>query len=95
MQQVKHFRTNATRVNMTRIMSMLPDDTYDVFIVDARASTDDDVNAMELELTITSGEHKGEVVSVRATNLERDEIELIGLPAQLRVVNGTPSVEFD
>jgi hypothetical protein len=74
---------------------MLPDDTYDVFIVDARASLDDDVNAMQLELTITSGERKGDVVSVRATNLERDEVELIGLPARLRVIDGTPSVVFD
>jgi hypothetical protein len=78
---------------MTRIMSMLPDDIYDVFIIDAR--NDDDVRAVQLELTITRGEHKGEVVTVRATNLQRDAIDLIGLPARLRVNNGAPAIDLD
>jgi len=79
---------------MTRIMSMLPDDIYDVFIVDARAR-DDDANAVQLELAITSGQHKGDVVNVVATNLRRSVIDLIGVPARLRVNDGKPVVELD
>jgi hypothetical protein len=79
-------------------MSMLPDDTYDAFIIDARAhdgADDADARAMQLDLTITSGAHKGDVVSVRATGIDRDEIALIGMPATLRVEGGTPTVTFE
>lgn len=75
-------------------MCMLSDGNYDVFIVDAR-DIDDARDALQLELTITSGEHKGEVVTVRAANLRRNAIDLIGMPASLRVAGGVPSVEFD
>ena len=78
---------------MTRVMSMLPDDTYDAFVIDA--TEDDARNIARLELTITSGEHKGDVVTVRAANLNRDAFELIGLPAQLHVRDGIPNVTFD
>ena len=86
-------RVDAPRVNMTRVMSMLPDDTYDAFVIDA---TDEETgNITRLELTITSGAHKGEVVALRVTNLHRDALELIGLPAQLHVRDGIPRVTFD
>ena len=91
--EVKHFHINATRVNMMHTMSVLPDDNYDVIIIDASRRDDDD--AMYLELTVTSGQRKGEVVTLRADNLNRDEIEMIGLPATLRVDGGVPIVDFD
>jgi hypothetical protein len=72
---------------------MLPDDTYDVFIIDAR--DDDDADAMHLELTVTTGAHKGDVITLRATNLSRDAIALIGLPARLRVSDGVPVIDFE
>jgi hypothetical protein len=78
---------------MTRNMSMLPDDIYDVFIIDAREH--DDAGVMQLDLTITTGTHKGEVVTVHATNMQRDAIELIGMPARLRVHDGKPAIDFD
>ena len=70
---------------------MLADGTYDVFVVDA----DTDGDTTSLELTITSGEHKGEVVRVRAANLRREPVVLIGLPGTLRVESGIPTVTFD
>ena len=77
-------------------MSLLPDDTYDVFVIDAqRDDAHTEHNVVRLELTVTSGAHKGEVIGVRATNLARDAIDLIGLPAQLVVYEGIPSVSFD
>ena len=77
---------------MTRIMSMLPDDTYDVIIIDA---TDDaKQNVARLEVTITSGAHKGDVVSLKATNLARDALQLLGEPARLHVRDGVPTLDL-
>ena len=71
---------------------MLPDGTYDVFIVDATALADD---VVALSLTVLSGPSKGEVVDVRAAGLGRDELDLLGLPATLVVENGAPRVVVD
>jgi hypothetical protein len=75
-------------------MQTLDDGTYDAFIIDARAD-EKNIGAMRLELTITTGARKGEVVNVRATNVARDVIALIGVPATLRVVDGQPHVTVD
>ncbi|HZN14625.1 MAG TPA: hypothetical protein VFB78_10185 [Acidimicrobiales bacterium] len=74
-------------------MSMLPDDIYDVFIIDA--IDDERAHAVRLELTVTSGAHKGDVITLRATQLDRDPIDLIGLPARLHVRAGVPTVDFE
>ena len=86
---------SASRFSMMDDMSTLPDDTYDAFIIDARAHDDAGTRVMHLDLTITSGAHKGDVVSVRASGLEHDEIALIGMPATLRVNGGVPTVTFE
>jgi hypothetical protein len=78
---------------MVRNMSMLPDDTYDIFILDA--NDDENANVVRLELTVTSGSHKGDVDTLRAANLARNVIDLIGQPAQLRVEHGVPTIIFD
>jgi hypothetical protein len=75
-------------------MQPLSDGVYDAFIVDV-ASDEENFSIAHIELTITSGEHKGEVVRVRATKLQRDPIELIGLPVTLTVSGGQPRVQFD
>ncbi len=67
---------------------------YDAFVVDAVAAGDP-VTALRLELTIVSGEHKGEVVSIRADGLDVDEIEALGMPATITVAGGEPSVVLD
>lgn len=64
----------------------LPDGRYDVLVVDATAGVDD----FAIELTILSGPHKGEVVGLRASGFEADEVELLGLPGTLHVENGVP-----
>lgn len=70
---------------------MLPDGTYDVFIVDASHSG----TTTTLDLTILAGPHKGEVVTVTADHLERDELDLLGTPATLVVAEGVPHVLVD
>ena len=76
----------------------LPDGRYDAFVVDAteRPLTDGSgAPAIDLELTILSGAHKGEVVSVTAAGLTGSEIDLLGMPATLTVLDGRPLVDID
>jgi hypothetical protein len=71
---------------------MLPDGTYDVFVVDAAA---DGADALRLELTILAGEQKGEVVSMRAQGLAVDELDALGLPGTLTVAAGEPALVLE
>jgi hypothetical protein len=70
---------------------VMPDGAYDAFVIDASA----DGAVMHLELTVIAGDLKGEVVTVAATGLDRDEIDLVGLPATITVTGGRPSVEIE
>ena len=69
----------------------LADGVYDAFVV--WAETRDD-GAIALDLTITTGARKGDVVSVRATSAPGDAIELVGMPCTLSVHAGEPLVEW-
>jgi len=64
----------------------LPDGAYDVLVVDATRHGE----TLAIEITIVSGDHKGEVVGVRATGYDADELELLGMPGTLHVENGVP-----
>ena len=78
--------------------AVLPDGTYDAFVIDATEADQaslDGSTAMTLDLTITSGEHKGEVVTITATGLSQSDVELMGMPATMTVVDGKPSVHID
>lgn len=66
---------------------MLEDGLYDALVVDATA----DGEALALDLTILGGAHKGEVVSVRATGLGVDDVEILGMPGTLVVEKGVPT----
>jgi hypothetical protein len=76
---------------------MIEDGTYDAFVVDAHALTDGppEHHGLHLDLTILSGPHKGQVVSMRAIGEVRDETDVLGLPATLTVVAGEPSLMID
>lgn len=70
---------------------MLDDGRYDAFVVWADAR---DETSIALELAITTGPRRGEVVDVIATRFTaRDPIDLVGLPCTLVVENGAPRVE--
>ena len=71
---------------------LLDDGTYDAFVVDAE-TTDD--GGTRLDLTITAGEHKGEVLSVASSAPMGDPIDLMGMPATITVAFGSPSVVID
>lgn len=70
---------------------MLPDGTHDAIVVDAER--DDD--SMRLELVITTGPYKGEVVAVRMSNATMDPVNVLGIPARIVVTNNTPHVELE
>ena len=69
---------------------MLPDGAYEAMCVDV---TDDDGTV--LSIAIVAGEHKGEVVEVRATGLHADAVDLLAMPCVLDVKGGQPAVVFD
>ena len=70
---------------------MLADGTYDVIVVDAETTPD----ALHLEVTILAGEHKGEMVGVRAVGMAVDELDALGMPGTLTVHDGAPSIVLD
>jgi len=72
---------------------MLPDGTYDVFVVDVEALGPDD--SLRLELTILAGQHKGEMVSMSAQGLGVEELDALGMPGILVVAGGEPSLTLD
>ncbi|HEY1634117.1 MAG TPA: hypothetical protein VGF64_05120 [Acidimicrobiales bacterium] len=73
-------------------MEALPDGTYDVMIVDVER---DEQQHVRIDVVLTAGSHRGEVVSLRASSMRRDPLGLMGLPARLEVKNGTPDLKID
>jgi len=69
----------------------LVDGVYDAFVVWAETRDDD---ALTLDLAVTTGAHKGDVVSVRAPRANRDPLDVVGIPCTLRVERGQPKVEW-
>lgn len=69
-------------------LGMLPDGTYDAFVVWA----EDGDGALKLDLTITSGPHKGAVVSISGP-AGGDPLALTGMPCTLVVSDGEPRLE--
>jgi len=77
-------------------MQPLVDGFYSVVVLDV--SEDTARAGLYLELAITQGPAKGEVVSLRAlseASTTRSAIDLLGLPATLEVRDGVPRIIFD
>jgi hypothetical protein len=72
---------------------VLPDGTYDALIVDAHQVDGDDT--VRVEITITTGEHKGEVVDLLGRFAGKDELDLLAAPATLVVSEGQPRLTLD
>jgi hypothetical protein len=70
----------------------LPDGDYEVFVIDCDEPEGD---RRSLDLTIISGPHKGEVLTVVAVGLEGDFTDLIGMPGTVVVVEGRPSLTIE
>lgn len=75
---------------------MLPDGTYQAFIVDAEEGlADDGTERLHLAVTILTGDHKGEVLDLTAEGLGRTSIDVMGMPATLEVGDGVPRLTID
>jgi len=71
---------------------------YDAIVVDANRVDDaDDATSasLSIELAITSGARKGDVIALRTDDASVDALELLGLPATLIVEAGVPRVQFE
>lgn len=86
--------SRARHCEVRHACGVLPDGTYDVFVVDAN-TTDGDSAVLALDLTIVAGELKGEVITVHAENLGVDELDLLGMPGTLTVDDGLPTFDVD
>lgn len=73
-------------------MEHLEDGDYDAIVIDAR---EDDERVLHVDLAVTSGARKGEVITVAGDARAHDALTLLGLPATLRVVNGEPRLTLD
>jgi hypothetical protein len=91
--QVKHSPiARMSRRDQDACMRAFDDGRYDVFIIDAN---DDEDGATRIELTVTTGARKGEVIALTARNIAADAVSLMGLPATLMVEHGTPRLVLD
>jgi hypothetical protein len=70
----------------------LADGSYDALVVDAEDRGDGTIG---IELTIVTGEAKGEVVALVTRNLTGDPLDLLGVPATVTVRDGSPAVRFE
>lgn len=71
---------------------MLEDGTYDAIVLDAEEGGD---GTTILSFTIAAGSHRGEVVELRAADLQGEPVELLGIPATITVVGGEPRVRLE
>ncbi|AKL72980.1 hypothetical protein IMCC26256_11687 [Actinobacteria bacterium IMCC26256] len=70
--------------------SPIADGLYDVIIIWADEVGD---GALSIDLVITTGDKKGELLTLRAYHLtQRDPIDLAGHPCSVRVLNGEPEI---
>jgi hypothetical protein len=77
-------------------MPPLPDDTYDVIVVDTEIDDDGDLS---IEVVVTLGPHIGRIVRLRNKHVKTrrgpvdttDPYSLLGIPGTLRVRDGVPS----
>ena len=100
--QVKHSPCGTRKVKLrwtkssitARVFAItsLDDGIYDVIVIDA---SEDDDGAMKIELAISSGTRRGEVVTLNATNLGRSWSDVLASPATLTVTDGQPRLRFD
>lgn len=79
---------------------MLPEGTYDALVVDAEPvapppGTGADRTWARVDLTVTAGTHKGEVVTVTGPVPTPDPLDLLGVPATITVVEGRPRIRFE
>jgi len=72
---------------------VLEDGTYEAIVVDADDGTE--AGSVVLELAVATGSHKGEIVTVIASGLHREALDLLAVPATIVVADGAPAVNLE
>ena len=72
-------------------MCAIEDGSYDVVVIEALEVGDE---SLLIELVITSGAHRGELVRVHAHSLDVTWVDLLGTPATLTVSHGQPRISL-
>jgi len=72
---------------------MLDDGTYDAIVIDASEGSAPGV--LVVELTLVGGAHRGEMVTITASGLDRDPLDLLAVPATIVVTDGQPVLTLD
>ena len=88
-------RRRWTGLGSRTLVAMLPDGRYDAVVVDAAPSAPDAPDTIAIDLAVLAGEHKGEMVTVEASGLDRDPLDLLAVPATLTVVDGRPTLALE
>lgn len=73
----------------------IPDGVYEAFVVDATADPDHPERVRALEITIVSGDFKGQSFNLGVTGIEGTDTDVMGMPATLTVTGGAPTVVID
>ena len=73
-------------------MSQLDDGVYEGIVIDAKEIGDE---AIHIEVALSSGSRKGEIITISARHLRRSSLDLLGMPATITVAHGEPHIEFE
>ena len=74
---------------------MLEDGTYSAVIIEADAAEGDETGFVRIELAVSSGPHKGDVVVLRGRFPGIAAPDLLAEPATITVLDGRPGVTLD
>jgi HSP20 family molecular chaperone IbpA len=87
-------RQRAQQTLVVQRSRMLPDGTYDAFVLDAHEVDAGVAGEVSVEITVTSGPSKGAVLVLRGQTAVGDPVEMLGLPATLVVRRGVPHLDL-
>ena len=73
-------------------MAALNDGKYEVIVVDAQQRAD---GAIAIELAVSSGPHRGEVITIISAGMNASWIDLLAAPGTLIVRDGQPELTLD
>jgi HSP20 family protein len=74
---------------------MLPDGTYEAFVLDAHPVDGGSTGSVQVEITITGGTSKGSVLAVVGDVGDGEPSDLLGVPATLVVTGGEPHLVLE
>ena len=74
---------------------MLEDGTYSAIVIDADDAGAEEPGVVRVELAVTTGPHKGDVIAVRGRFRGMAAVDLLAEPATVTVRDGRPGVTLD